>query len=154
MIGIEIQGIAAVQAALAKASSPQVMHALTQDAGEYMRGQLRKYPAYQYVSRARSYGKPFQSERQRRWFFAALRSGELMLPYRRTNALKQGWQLTRFGENDLLLTNEVSYAKFVQQSPQARMMIYIGWRSQETIVYYERAQIQRVVTESYNRASK
>lgn len=154
MIGIEIQGIAAVQKALEDADSIKTQRAVTQAAGEYMRGQMRKYPPYQYVSRTRAYGKPFQSDRQRRWFFAALRSGELTLPYQRTNTLKTGWKLTRFGVNDLLLTNDVPYARFVQQSPQARMMTYIGWRSQERVVYEDRAQIQRVVTEAWNRAQK
>jgi hypothetical protein len=154
MIGIEIQGIPAVQAALEKAGNAATMHKCTQAVGEYMRGQVRKYPPYQYVSRTRAYGKPFQSDKQRRWFFAALRSGELTLPYQRTNTLKSGWQLTRFGSDDLLLTNDVSYARFVQQSPQARMMTYIGWRTQERIVYEEREQIQRVTQEAWNRAQK
>jgi hypothetical protein len=154
MIGIEIQGIPAVQAALAKAGSDATMHKCTQAVGEYMRGQLRKYPPYQYVSRARAYGKPFQSDKQRRWFFAALRSGELTLPYRRTDKLKAGWKLTWFGANDLYLTNDVEYAHFVQESPQARMMTYIGWRTQERIIYENREQIQRVTQETWNRAQK
>jgi hypothetical protein len=154
MIGVEVQGIEAVKAALAKAANAGTMHEVTQSAGEYMRGQMRKYPPYQYISRQRAYGKTFQSDRQRRWFFAALRSGELTLPYQRTNTLKSGWQLTRSGPNDLLLTNDVPYARFVQESPQARMMTYIGWRSQERVIYEEREQIQRVVNEAWNRAQK
>jgi hypothetical protein len=154
MIGVEVQGVAAVSAALARTDSDETQRQVTQAVGEYLRGQLRKYPPYQYVSRRRAYGKPFQSDRQRRWFFAALRSGELTLPYQRTNRLKQGWKLTRFGANDQLLTNEVPYARFVQQSPQARMMTYIGWRTQERVIYEEREQIQRVVNEAWNRAQK
>ena len=154
MIGVEVQGVPAVKAALEKAANAETMHKVTQEAGEYLRGQMRKYPPYQYVSRSRAYGKTFQSDRQRRWFFAALRSGELTLPYQRTNKLKAGWQLTRFGANDLYLTNEVEYARFVQQSPQARMMTYIGWRSQERVIAEEREQIQRVVNEAWNAAQK
>ena len=137
-----------------KASSAETRHKVTQAAGEYLRGQLRKYPPYQYVSRTRAYGKPFQSDKQRRWFFAALRSGELTLPYQRTNKLKQGWQLNRFGSDDVILSNDVEYARHVQESPQARMMTYIGWRTQERTIYEEREQIQRVVNETWNAAQK
>lgn len=154
MIGVEIQGIAEVKATLERTANAATLHKVTQAAGEYMHGQMRKYPPYKYVSRTRAYGKPFQSDRQRRWFFAALHSGELTLPYQRTNTLKTGWKLTRFGANDLYLTNDTSYARFVQQSPQARMMTYIGWRSQERVIYEEREQIQRVVNEAWNAAQK
>jgi hypothetical protein len=48
----------------------------------------KPYPA---ASRAR---QPFRSAASRRFFFAALRSGAITVPYRRTGALQDAWDWT------------------------------------------------------------
>lgn len=154
MIGIEIEGIPQVKQMLLSVASPVVQQEVTTSAADYLRGQMRKYPEYTYVSRARAYGKTFQSDRQRRWFFAALRSGELVIPYPRTMTLQRNWQIMRSGAADAMLVNDTPYAHFVQQSPQARMMTYRNWRSIQTVVMQEKGRLQAIAQEAFNRALK
>lgn len=90
---------------------------------------LKHYPAYKYVSRRTAYGKPFFTERQRRWFFWALGSGNLKLPYTRTMTLKNGWQKTGNKWNPVI-RNTVPYAHHVMSDDkQSRMSKKIGWRT-------------------------
>jgi hypothetical protein len=154
LIGLDIEGIDAVQKVLSQVDSPRVASAVTKDVAHYMRGQMRKYPPQQYVSRTRAYGKPFKTARQRRWFFAALRRGEITVPYVRTMRLQRAWKVMAFGTTGHLLTNDMPYAKYVQQSPQDRMFTLRQWRSVERVVHENRGAIQRTADESLSRALK
>lgn len=154
MIQVEIRGIPEVQRMLASVANPAVRQEVLRSVGEYAQGQMRKYPDYTYVSRREAYGKTFQSDRQRRWFFAALRSGELVIPYPRTGTLRRGWKVEPRGADDMALRNDTPYGRFVQNSPQARMMTLRQWRSLQTMLYQEKAQIQRIASEAWNRALK
>lgn len=154
LIGIEVNGVPQVVRMLEQLRAPAVTRAVSFEVADYLRGQLRKYPAPTYVSRTRAYGKPFQTVKQRRWFFAALRSGALQLPYVRSGRLRAGWQILTSGQTDHLLLNDVDYATYVQNSPQARMMTLRQWRSIQTIIYAEATRLQRVTDEALNRALK
>ena len=154
LIGIEVSGIDAVRRTMERINKPRIVGEVTKAVGDYLRGKLQRYPPYIYVSRQQAYGKPFFSERQRRWFFAALRDGRLTIPYQRTGALRRGWQLLASGENDYLLLNEVLYARYVQNSPQARMMTLRQWRSVQRIIYEDARGIGTVAREALNQAVK
>ena len=58
------------------------------------------------------------------------------------------------GPSDYLLLNDVPYAKYVQNSPQDRMMTLRDWRSIQRVVHEERTHIQRLSEEALNRAVK
>ena len=65
-------------------------------AGAHVAGKFSEYPPQSGLTRKQVYGQSFQSERQRRWFFAALSRGEIDVPYRRGSSagsrnLKQTW---------------------------------------------------------------
>jgi len=112
----------------------RVVHQSTQDVAEFMQDKLRRYPAQKHVTRAQAFGQTFQSDKQRRWFFAALGSGELTLPYQRTNALAQGWDVRPLGSDGVQLINETPYAGYVmERSKQSRMAKLIGW---QTVSYW------------------
>jgi hypothetical protein len=154
LIGIDIEGVPQVVKMLERIASPEVRRKVTRAVADYFRGQMRKYPSYTYVSRKRAYGRTFQSVKQRRWFFAALRDGRLVIPYARTFRLRNNWKVLPFGESDYVVANDVRYAKFVQNSPQARMMTLRNWRSIQRVGYEEGARIERVAVEAYNAAIK
>lgn len=154
LVGVDIEGVDAVQKMLAQIDNPQVARAVTKDVATYVQGQMRKYPPYTYVSRTRAYGKPFQTKRQRNWFFWALRTGQLRLPYQRTQKLKRGWKVLAFGATDHIVANDVSYAKHVQNSPQARMMTLMQWRSVQRVIREDADAIRRQAQEAFNRALK
>jgi hypothetical protein len=100
-----------------------------------LRKALEEYPPYKYVSRKQAYGVPFFSDRQRRWFFAALRSGELQLPYSRTMKLQNSWEVRPLSGSQVWVTNSAPYAGFViDKERQSRMARLIGWRTCQDIV--------------------
>lgn len=65
------------------------------------------YPPQRHAS------QPFRSDRQRRWFFWALSSGVINVPYRRTGRLANSWSAKKRGWADWLLVNSASYASLV-----------------------------------------
>ena len=110
-----------------------VLHQTLEEVGGFMRGKLKDYPTYRYVSRKAAYGKSFFSDKQRRWFFAALADGRIT-PGRpnRTGTLGEGWRITAVGPKQLDLVNAVPYAKFVQGTdphPHAAQPRMAGWKS-------------------------
>jgi hypothetical protein len=105
--------------------------------GRYLELKLDHYPPQKSVSRREAFGQTFQSDRQRRWFFAALKSGELRIPYKITGSLGTGWRVEIHG-NEARIINRVPYAKFVQSRPQqSRQMKLIGWQTVEDIAERE-----------------
>ena len=109
-----------------------VLHQTLEEVGEFMRGKLKEYPGYKYVSRKAAYGKSFQSDKQRRWFFAALADGRITPGSpKRTGALGEGWRILYNGPHQLDLANAVPYAKFVQGTdphPHAAQPRMAGWK--------------------------
>ena len=96
--------------------------------GNKQRG-LRHYVPQKHVTRTQAYGRPFETEKQRHWFFANLRSGKLKIPYQRTEKLRQGW-IMQGNDYQKKITNKVPYAPYVQGiAGQSRMSRKIGWRS-------------------------
>jgi hypothetical protein len=63
-----------------------------QDNNQLLREALADPPAQEHLTRREVYGEPFKSDKQRRWFFAALRDGEIQVPYQRTGELASSWQ--------------------------------------------------------------
>ena len=56
------------------------MDAITEDVGDYLVNVLRSYPPQNYVTRKAAYGQTFFSDKQRRWFFAALEAENYRYP--------------------------------------------------------------------------
>lgn len=67
---------------------------------------LAKYPTRSGKS------QPFVSDKQRRYFFAALRSGEIRVPYQRTHDLGSKWQTLPFAHG-ILLRSQMGYSEIV-----------------------------------------
>ena len=84
-----------------------------------VQARLAKYPR-----RPTNIRVPFVSQRQRVWFFAALRSGEIQVPYRRTGTL--GRSITTQVDSKALegrVGTKLSYAPYVLgDATQARWM--------------------------------
>jgi hypothetical protein len=50
---------------------------------------LKRYPPQTNLA------QPFKTEKQRKFFFAALREGRIKVPYQRTRTLAEGWSVAR-----------------------------------------------------------
>jgi hypothetical protein len=133
-IGISIEGDVELSRRLLKLASPEVIGRANKRIAEYVKEKAMQYPRRRTITRKQAYGKTFQSDRQRRFFFSAIRSGRIKVPYQRSGRLRQGWKITPFGSQDWLVINETGYAALVQgQGTQARMMTLIGWKTIEQI---------------------
>jgi len=75
-------------------------------ANEVVRPALAKYPS---PSGRR---QPFKSDKSRRFFFAALRSGQIKVPYQRTGNLGGDWVGQPFGDG-WVLTSGRDYSEMV-----------------------------------------
>lgn len=131
----------------AKLSPPEVaqlVHQTTRNVADFMRGKAQEYPPEKRVTRRQAYGVTFFTAKQRRWFWAALNSGELELPYRRTNTLRDSWNIS--GGNDrVMVTNTADYFKFVhERGRQSRMMTIIGWKTVSYWLQKYKSEIGRV----------
>lgn len=82
--------------------------------------------------------QPFKTDRQRRFFFAALRAGRLQVPYQRTGTQGLRWLLRLNPAGQGLFSAEVyndnPYRRWVQGYRREQAKIHAGrWSSQEEI---------------------
>ena len=82
--------------------------------GKHLASKLAVYPP------ASGKSQPFVSARQRRWFFAALRSGGINVPYRRTGQLGRAWTSKKISQGEVQVVNATPYATWVQGRRQAK----------------------------------
>ena len=108
-------------------------------AGQTYKGKIATYPTRRRITRESVYGEPFVSDRQRRFFFAALRDGRIDVPYRRgqspgSQRLGQRWTVRRRQWHTVIVGNNASYAPFVQgPKRQSEFMRALGWKTTEDV---------------------
>jgi len=123
---IEVQGLEQVISRIRTLPDAAKKEVLT-DVSGYALTVLKQEPAQKYVTRAAAYGQTFQSDRQRRWFFAALNSGKIQVPYHRTGALSAAWE-AKVAANEVTFSNNAAGAQFVVGVPQSRHEKLVGWK--------------------------
>ena len=110
-------------------------------ANEYVLNMQRTYVPYKHVSVAQAGG--WKSDKQRRYVMAKIRSGEISVPYNRTQTLRKGWKLVGKGRNQII-ANEVSYAKYVKDiRSQSQGHMLRGWEVIPNELRNKAAQILR-----------
>ena len=134
---IEISGIKEVEKQL-KALAPAVLPACEMAIANYLLLQLttKEVPPYKRVTRRSVYGKPFQSARQRRWFFWALKHSVIDVPYRRRGkhgGISTQWVILQRGKGvDTVVTlqNDDPAAQYVYgDGTQNKLIGRIGWKT-------------------------
>lgn len=75
---------------------------------------VREEPPQEHKTRASVYGTTFKSDKQRRFFFAALRRGEITVPYIRTGGLAASW------EKLVEVTKDVITGRVFTNAPEAK----------------------------------
>ena len=119
-------------------------------AGEHLKSKFANYPARKSVTRTQAYGRPFDSDRQRKWFFASLRDGSLRLPYRRTGDFGRKWYV-KPRDTSVLVGNPAAYGDFVMGVNQARLMMLIGWKKAIDIAEKEKRTLERKMQQQIDR---
>jgi hypothetical protein len=132
-IAIDVQGMDELLAKLAQLPD-DMKDTVTDDVMKYLKDVLQAYPPPKHVTRQAAYGQTFFSDKQRKWFFAALNSGALNLPYARTQSYRNAWQQIGTGYGSLL-ANETPYSVYLQdEERQSRMSAMIGWKKLSVII--------------------
>ena len=105
--------------------------------GVRVKAVLARYPPQKRVTIAAAGG--WKSEKQRRWFFAALRSGSINVPYQRTSTLGRGWNVKEADSGlTAIVNNGVAYGGYVQgPTQQTAMMSAIGWKRTDEVAKQE-----------------
>jgi hypothetical protein len=156
-IGIDITGIDEIKAKLA-AMPAAVADDGVEAANIYLRGVLQRYPPQKDVTRASAYPEVggWFSDRQRRWFFANLRAGNISVPYQRTNRLSNAWKLYGQGRTQII-ANESPGAQYVQgawKGEQSRHENKVGWKGVNVVIEERMAQIVKAFEVGASKALK
>lgn len=102
-------------------------------ANKYIKDVVQLYPPKKYFSRASAYpnapaGPGWFSDAQRRYVMARLSSGEISIPYGRTQTLRNGWRLLGYGTKQILVNEEPAAVYAHDDSKQAAQMKGAGWK--------------------------
>lgn len=149
-IAVDVHGLAEVQAKLKSLADAEIAAKATDETAKYLKDVLKAYPPQQSISRQQAYPEVggWFSEKQRRWFFAALNAGEIDVPYRRTQTLRNAWQIIGHG-NTLILANETPYAAIVygnsSGAEQSRMSKLGGWDKLPIIIQERQRRINEII---------
>ncbi len=154
---IRISGVEQLQAKLAKLG-PAVRRECEIAVANYLLLQIIKdVPPYKKVTRRSVYGVPFASAKQRRWFFWALSTGQIDVPYRRRGkhgGIATQWHIQQT-KNAVWIYNDDPAATYVYDDIwQNKLIGRIGWRTISAIVQAKTANLKAVVDRAAKKAIK
>jgi len=132
-VRVELKGADALMRKLGKATALSTLRPAMQRSVMRVHKDIAEYPE---PPGAGSF-KGFASDKQRRWFFAALRRGDIAVPYVRTGTLGRRWTTkVTMGPDELLGTigNDTAYAPFVQSGGQQAQIHQGRWETIEKVL--------------------
>lgn len=91
--------------------------------------------------------QPFVTDRQRRWFFWALNSGLITVPYSRTGTLANSWRVRKSGWSHWVLENSASYAALVVGRGQQAAYHEDHWWTADDIIEDEVGDLTKELTD-------
>lgn len=155
-IGIDVNEVLrsskVVQAQLASVA-PAVLDGVVDGVSEYLLSVFKLYPPPNHnITRKQAYGVTFFTAKQRRWFFWALNSGILRLPYRRTQGMRNAWRQEGKGAKSILVNETQAAVYTMGDNTQARFSKLVGWKTLEQIVTERRKQIEARALAEANKA--
>lgn len=115
---------ASYQKAMAALSPQRFMERLgeaSQQAGTFLLENVKRYPSGPTALDKRAAVDAW-TPKQRRWFFWALRTGQIVVPYRRTGILRESWKLrmqTTPHQIQVIVSSDTPYGPYVMGSKQA-----------------------------------
>ena len=130
-VGIDIKGLPELLAKFEKLPIA-VQDAIVDEVAPYLVNVLQtEQPSPNHnITRKQAYPEVggWFSEKQRKWFFWALRSGQLDLPYHRTQETRRAWRVYGKGRN-AIVANETPGAVFTRDDDrQSRHEALVGWQ--------------------------
>jgi hypothetical protein len=139
-VSFKVRGVEAVQSFLAsvpRGATRAALEAFT----EYLLGNesrgLRHNEPYKYVSRKSAYGVSFFTPKQRRWFFWALRTGQIDPGSGvRTGKTAAAWKAVPSANGyQMKITNDTPGGYYTRDDKgQARQPAKVGWRKVSAVL--------------------
>ena len=131
-LSYDVKGYNRVRNALRKMASEyrEEIDETVQDFAKDQRANLKsfRYPEPRRIS------QPFKTDKQRRWFFFALRTGLISVPYVRTGVLASSWRAESSGWAEWSVVNSAAYsALVVGRGTQVRYHKDHWWIAQDVI---------------------
>ena len=131
----------------------RVMGATIGEAGKLVRNEARRYPAQQSKGPVK-----WKSEKQRRWFFWALRTGQIQVPYRRggmrSEKLGDSWTVkTEIGAGRFraIVGPGASYAPYVQDAGRQAQIHRGNWQTIQESARKMQVPVKRFIEKSLAR---
>lgn len=117
----------------------------------HVKGKISTYPPQTHPTRKSVYGSSFQSERQRRWFFAV---GIYQTPYARTSNLAKRWTIWSSMDGfTQIVGNNTSYGPYVQGAgAQSLYHKAQGWLTEAEVAEQERDRVVQMVLQAIEKA--
>lgn len=141
MAGTRMEGYDELLSKLERLGQLKRVGAAVKAGTAHLAGKMKVYPARAHLTRKSVYGSSFKTDRQRRYFYYALKKGLIQVPYRRGQSpgsrnLKQTWTVT-MSNNDL--TGEAGtntlYGPLVQgEGTQTKYHAAAGWKTEERVL--------------------
>ena len=101
--------------------------------GEWTKAGRAYLKGYGYPSQTGN-PQPFKTDRQRRWFFWALKAGIITVPYSRTGRLANSWRAVRRGPSDWVIENSAAYAALVVGAGRQARYHEDNWWTAESLI--------------------
>lgn len=127
--------------------------------GDYLLGKLRVYPEAKRLTRASVYGTTFKTLKQQRYFFAALASGEIEVPYKRgmspgSESFGDAWMLdVDAAQLRATIGNDTTYGPLLmQREKQSQYAAAVGWETAEDIAAREEDDVTAFVEDGIQQA--
>ena len=126
-------------------------------AATHVKGKIAKYPDAGNKPRKGWMSENVWTDKQRRWFWANLKEGNISLPYQRgtspgSEALGRKWTTApRNNGMAYVVGNNVSYGPLVQGEKQARYHAQTGWKTTEQVAAEEAQTVTDYIIDGINR---
>lgn len=131
-LSYDVKGYNRVRNALRKLAS-EYREEIDSTVKDFAQAQRKELKSFGYPTPKRA-SQPFKTDKQRRWFFWALRTGLISVPYVRTGILASSWRAENNGWADWSIANSASYAALVVgRGEQSHYHKNHWWVSQDII---------------------
>lgn len=156
---IEIVGLEPLIRKLDSLGKMRTVKLVMKAAGLYVKGKVSVAPAVKRMTRASVYGEPFKTERQRRFFFAAMRNGTIEVPYIRNSspgseAITKRWGIVVSPDGmEVTIGNNASYARLVHgaDGEQSKYLGLVGWRRADEVAQVEQKVVYGMIEDALQR---
>ena len=151
-LALHLQGLDALLKKLTSLEQLRHTRAGIEAAAVHVKGKLAQYPPVNRFTRQQVYGQTFESDKQRRAFFALLRKGKIEVPYRRgespgSQTFGRRWtiQMQNAGLTAVIGNNARYGPLLMDADSQTRYAAKVGWKTAQSVLEAESPDVNRFI---------